>query len=83
VLGIDTMQEIIDLSFNYGIIPHTGGGYYQHPTFPLDKKGLNRLHGKDAAVEFLQANPDAREQVRLELMELARGVVAEEDKVEV
>jgi recombination protein RecA len=83
VVGIDRMQEIIDLSFNYGVIPHTGGGYYQHELFPLDEKtGIYRLRGKEAVLNYLQENPEVQDKIRMELMDLSYKTVDENEKVE-
>jgi recombination protein RecA len=60
-IGIDTQQELIDLALNTKIIK--GAGYYEHPTFP------GKLHGAASVTEFLESNPEAFEQIKIELME--------------
>lgn len=70
VIGIDTQQEILDLALNWGVFETSGGGYYRHPIFPLDDKGDNRIRSKENVFTFLRENPDAREHIRRELVEI-------------
>jgi recombination protein RecA len=73
-LGIDRNQEVIDLAFKYGIIEQSGS-YYLHPTFPKFEsgkyEGQNAIYKRSEVDEFIKANPEALEQMRMELMKLA------------
>lgn len=73
VIGIDRQQEIADLSLNTRVIEQRGK-YYYNEAFPEDSKGERRIETKDALFEFLKGNDDVREQVRLQLMDLAYRV---------
>ena len=67
-VGFDSDAATINSAFALGII-HQGGAYYTHETFPLDSKEKHRIKGKANAMEFFKENPEALEQVRLEIQQ--------------
>lgn len=72
LIGIDTGQEILDLAMNWGVFDTTPGGYYYHDTFPIDNSEKHRIRGRENVQNFLRDNPEAKETVRRELMELTQ-----------
>lgn len=72
-VGIDHNEEIMSLAMNPTInVIQRSGSWYYHPSFP-DDGGKNRIKSRDAVQAYLQDNQDSVEQVRRELMEVARG----------
>lgn len=71
-IGIDTDQEIMDLSLANDIIIRSGK-YYQHDSFPEDSQGKNRIESKERVFDFLRANPEAMKQVRSDLMRFSKN----------
>lgn len=68
-IGIDIATDIINTGMTTGAIKR-GGAYYQHPSFPADKNGKNQFMGADSVKEFLLINPEAREQVRKDVLDI-------------
>lgn len=71
-IGIDTQQEVLDLALNWGVFDTTPGGYYYHSSFPEDGSGQNRIRGRESVQTFIRENPDLKEQIRRELIEIAQ-----------
>jgi recombination protein RecA len=62
VIGIDVIQDIIDVSLQHGLVER-GGSTYRHELFPDGK-----LRGKDETKEWLRNNLDVVEKLRRELV---------------
>lgn len=74
VLGIDRMQEVLDLSFRYDIISRAGASY-RHEVFPDGK-----LVGKEAVIDYLGKNEDAFEIIRMQLMNHSSNTIHEPER---
>lgn len=81
IVGIDKMQEIIDLAFTHVI--DRSGAYYYHRSFPEDDKGQPRLYGREAAEAFIRENQESQDALREDLLKVSQNVMPLEDKAEV
>lgn len=66
-MGVDTTEECVRLSELTGVITRTGS-YYNHPAFPKDKQGKNRVNGKSAMLEAIQGDEALRGTIVSEVM---------------
>jgi recombination protein RecA len=76
IVGIDRDREILDAAIQNGVIVKKGG-WYEHPLL-----GEKSVQGSDAVFDIFKKNPDAREQLRDELMSHAFNSMQSEIKQE-
>jgi RecA/RadA recombinase len=65
-IGIDKGNDIINVGKLTGVIQ--GSGWYEHPSFPANKKGERKLQGAQGVAKYLAENPEAMEHVRSDVM---------------